>query len=109
VPRVTFVSAADDRPAVVVELPTGASIFDAGGRGGVPIDTVCTGKGSCGKCRVRILAGAEQLTAYNAEEHRHLGNVYHLTKIRLSCQARLSETADVSVQVIHRPAPAKKR
>jgi uncharacterized 2Fe-2S/4Fe-4S cluster protein (DUF4445 family) len=34
----------------------------------------------------------------NADERRHLGNVYFLTKIRLSCQARVSQ-GDVTVEI----------
>lgn len=83
-----------------VSLPCaeGESVFDVGRRNGVPIATACAGQATCGLCRVKILAGEEFLTPFNAKEGRHLGNVYFITKERLSCQARVSG-GDVVVAV----------
>ena len=74
------------------------SIFEVAQRTGIPIPTACAGKATCGLCRVKILAGAEFLSPLNADEMRHLGNTYFITKLRLSCQARVSG-GDVSVQL----------
>ena len=68
----------------------GESLFEIGRRNGVPISTSCVGKASCGLCRVAIVAGEELLSPIGALERRHLGNVYFITKQRLSCQARLT-------------------
>ena len=76
-------------PPLTVECPPGATLFDAGAKAVAAIDTACVGKGTCGLCRVRVLSGAEWLSPYSDEELRHLGNLYHLTKVRLSCRARL--------------------
>jgi hypothetical protein len=48
----------------------------------------CAGKATCGLCRVKIVGGAALLSPFNADERKHLGNVYFITKQRLSCQAR---------------------
>jgi 2Fe-2S ferredoxin len=72
-----------------VEAAEGESLFDAGRRAGVPIPTACVGKASCGLCRVKILDGEAHLSPQNAEEKRHLGNTYFISKLRLSCQARI--------------------
>ncbi|HEY0193160.1 MAG TPA: 2Fe-2S iron-sulfur cluster-binding protein [Kofleriaceae bacterium] len=85
-----------------VDLPLGASLFEAGARAQAAIDTACVGKGTCGLCRVKILAGAEHLVPYTDEERKHLGNVYHLTKVRLACRARLSADGEVTLQVVRR-------
>jgi len=83
--RVTF------RPGgQIVECADGESLFDAGGRVLAGIDTACVGKGTCGLCRVRVVEGEAYLSPYTDEELKHLGNVYHLTRIRLSCRARIS-------------------
>ncbi|HVK76404.1 MAG TPA: 2Fe-2S iron-sulfur cluster-binding protein, partial [Kofleriaceae bacterium] len=83
--RVTF------QPAgTTVEVADGSTLFDAGARAGVTIETACVGKGTCGLCRVKVLAGADALTPYTDEEERHLGNLYHLTRVRLSCRTRVS-------------------
>jgi 2Fe-2S ferredoxin len=72
-----------------VELAAGESLFDAGRRAGVPIPTACVGKANCGLCRVKVLAGEALLSPLNADERRHLGNTYFISKLRLSCQAHL--------------------
>jgi 2Fe-2S ferredoxin len=92
-PFITFVP--DD---LRVACADGESIFEVGRRAGVKIPTSCVGKASCGLCRVKIVSGEEHLTPLNADERRHLGNVYFLTKIRLSCQARVSQ-GDVTVEI----------
>ena len=86
---------------VAVDLPAGATLFEAGARVSAGIDTACVGKGTCGLCRVKIVAGAEHLTPYSDEERKHLGNVYHLTKVRLACRSQLTG-GDVAIQVVRR-------
>ncbi|HWU88999.1 MAG TPA: 2Fe-2S iron-sulfur cluster-binding protein [Kofleriaceae bacterium] len=85
---------------VAVEARAGDSLFDAGAKAAAGIDTACVGKGTCGLCRIKIVAGAEHLNPYTDEERRHLGNVYHLTKVRLSCRCR--PTGDVTFEVVRR-------
>ena len=97
-PVVTIVG---DGAPLVVELPVGSTVFEAGARASAAIDTACVGKGTCGLCRVKILAGAEHLTPYTDEERKHLGNVYHLTKVRLACRSRLGD-GDVTIQVVRK-------
>ena len=86
---------------LTVECAPGESIFDAGAKVSAGIDTACVGKGTCGLCRVKILAGAEHLTPYSDEERKHLGNVYHLTRVRLACRSQLTG-GDVAIQVVRR-------
>lgn len=81
-PRVTFLPA-----GITVDCADGESLFEIGRRHQVPIETACVGRATCGLCRVRVLAGAEHLSPYNQEEEKHLGNVYFLTRVRLSCQS----------------------
>jgi ferredoxin len=80
-----------------VETPAGTSVFHAARGAGIPIPTACVSKGTCGLCRVRIVAGAENLPPFSAVERQHLGNVYWLTKVRLSCQSIVE--GDVTVEV----------
>ena len=83
-----------------VDMPDGATLFEAGAKSGAGIDTACVGKGTCGLCRVKIVAGAEHLNPYTDEERKHLGNVYHLTKVRLSCRCR--PTGDVTIEIVRK-------
>lgn len=87
-PTVTF-----QPSGVVAPAHPGDSLFDIGKRAGVRISTSCNGKASCGLCRVKIVDGEAGLTPLGPLEKRHLGNVYFITKQRLSCQARLNEAA----------------
>jgi ferredoxin len=78
---------------VVADARPGESLFEIGKRAGVRISTSCNGKASCGLCRVAIVDGESGLSPLGPLERRHLGNVYFITKQRLSCQARLTESA----------------
>jgi len=95
--RVTFLPA-----GLTVEVPDGTTLFDAGAGVGAGIDTACVGKGTCGLCRVKVVAGAEALSPYTDEEERHLGNLYHLTRLRLSCRTRVAGAVSVEVPVRRR-------
>jgi ferredoxin len=89
---------------VTVEAPEGSTLFEAGAKIAAGIETACVGKGTCGLCRVKILAGAEHLNPFTDEERKHLGNVYHLTKVRLSCRAKIS--GDVTIEIVRKKKKA---
>jgi ferredoxin len=79
---------------VCVEARPGQTLFELGWKEETGIQSACVGKGTCGLCRVIIRQGEEKLTPYNAVEEKHLGNLYHLTKIRLSCQSVIMDDVD---------------
>ncbi len=89
-----------DTGTVTAVIREGETLFDAGGKVTAGIDTACVGKGTCGLCRVKILAGAEHTNPFTDEERKHLGNVYHITKVRLAC--RTKATGDVTFQVVRK-------
>nr|HEX4316178.1 2Fe-2S iron-sulfur cluster-binding protein [Kofleriaceae bacterium] len=91
---------ADAGGDLVADVADGTSIFDAGARVSAGIDTACVGKGTCGLCRVRIVTGAEHLPPITDEERKHLGNVYHITKVRLACRCKVA--GDVTVEVVRK-------
>lgn len=72
----------------------GQTVFELGWKEETHIQSACVGKGTCGLCRVTIVQGEEKLSPYNAVEEKHLGNLYHLTKIRLSCQCKIVADVD---------------
>jgi len=47
----------------VTRVPPGMTIFNAANWIGLPIDSTCGAKGTCGKCKVRILQGNNGATA----------------------------------------------
>lgn len=93
-PRLTFLPL-----GLVVDCQADETVFEVARRAGVPISTACVGRGTCGLCRVRVKAGEENLSPFNDVEGRHLGNVYFITKERLSCQARVRGDATVEAVV----------
>ncbi|HSY40157.1 MAG TPA: 2Fe-2S iron-sulfur cluster-binding protein [Polyangia bacterium] len=87
-----------------VDCAAGESVFEVARRAGINVTTACVGKATCGLCRVKVIAGEQHLSPFNAAERKHLGNVYFINKLRLSCQARLGAgEADVDV-VVELPA-----
>lgn len=84
-PVVTF-----EPQGVKVECAAGETVFAASRRAGLPIPTACVGRGTCGLCRVKVVAGEEALSPINAIEKKHLGNTYFITKLRLTCQLQVS-------------------
>lgn len=96
-PRVTIIGLSG---VGELDVPEGTTLFEAGAKLAANIDTSCVGKGTCGLCRVKIISGAEHTNEYTDEERKHLGNVYHLTKVRLSCRTRVS--GDVTIEVVRR-------
>ena len=96
-PRVTILGAGADGAPVAVDCAEGTTLFEAGAKVAAGIETSCVGKGTCGLCRVKIVAGGEHLSPYTEEEIKHLGNVYFITKVRLSCRSRIA--GDVTIEV----------
>ena len=56
---------------------------------GKKIKSSCGGHATCGDCVILVRGGDSFCTAPTFEELRLLGNVFHITKERLSCQTRL--------------------
>lgn len=72
----------------VVDLREDETILQCAVRSGVYIHTVCGGKASCCECKVKIIDGLEYITKADFDELRLVGNAFHVTKERLSCQSR---------------------
>ena len=68
-------------------------------RHGIYVKTTCGGKGTCSDCKVVIPSGEDHLTPPDFSELKLLGNVFHITKERLSCQATCN--GNVTIDVSH--------
>jgi adenylate cyclase len=73
----------DDIPVAVDEI---RSLYSALRSGGRPIASACTGDAVCGRCTVRILEGADRVTAMDDEERRVLGAQGASPGERLACR-----------------------
>ena len=51
-----------------------------------------------------MVAGEEFLSPYTDDEQKHLGNVYFLTKARLSCQS-IATGGDITVVLAPKRSP----
>jgi len=76
----------------------GDSVFHVARAAGIAITTACNAQATCGLCRVKIVSGEKFVSPLNAAEKKHLGNVYFINKIRLSCQTVVSG-GDVTVEI----------
>lgn len=74
-----------------VEVDEGTSLFDAARSAQAPVETLCHGVGACVRCKVKVIEG--ELGPPTPLERDRLGNIFHITKERLSCQARVSGPA----------------
>ena len=91
-PKITYLPS-----HVSIEIGPASSLRDAAIEAGVTIASTCGGVASCGLCKVRIVSGAEHLSALTPGEVGKLGNVFFITKERLACQTRAS--GDVTCEV----------
>jgi 2Fe-2S ferredoxin len=84
---------------ITVPCADGATVFATAQAANIGISTACGAKATCGLCRVKVVAGEPFLSPLNAAEKKHLGNVYFINKLRLSCQTTV-HTGDVTVEIV---------
>ena len=77
---------------VVVECSAGDNLLELARRANVAIDAPCSGNGSCGKCRVKLLEGDVE-----SVPSRHISPEEYAEGWRLSCSCRI--TGDCTVFV----------
>jgi uncharacterized 2Fe-2S/4Fe-4S cluster protein (DUF4445 family) len=75
-------------------VPPGTTLFSAAHWIGLPIDSTCGGRGTCGKCKVQILDGSAEITSADKKQLR-------ASEVdagwRLSCQAKVYQDTTVNV------------
>jgi uncharacterized 2Fe-2S/4Fe-4S cluster protein (DUF4445 family) len=85
-------------------VPAGTSVFSAAHWIGLPIDSTCGGRGTCGKCKVRVVHGAADP---QDADHRLLRPSEIADGWRLSCQAHVYEDMTCEVpQLLRVPKAA---
>ena len=81
-PRIIF--QIEGATAVSMEANVGDNLLELARRGNVAIDAPCSGNGSCGKCRVKLLEG--QLETIKS---RHISDAEFEAGWRLSCNCKV--------------------
>jgi len=66
-----------------IEVPLGTSVLDAATAAGLAIESLCAGQGTCGKCRIQVLAG--DVGEPDASERHHLSAAELQAGFRLAC------------------------
>ena len=77
---------------VILECNAGDNLLELARRGNVAIDAPCSGNGSCGKCRVRLVEG--ELESLRS---RHITDAEWELGWRLSCNSKVLSDCTVFV------------
>lgn len=72
-----------------VEVEPVETLMEALLKAGLPVASSCKGDGICAKCRVRVVAGAENLSPMEPLERRVRERLRLAPDLRLSCQTRV--------------------
>src|SRR6059058_3049511 len=85
-------------------VPSGTTLFSAAHWIGLPIDSTCGGRGTSGKCKVRVITGRQDA---ETADHRQLRPAELAEGWRLSCQAHVYEDMTCEVpQLLRVPKAA---
>ncbi len=82
-----------DPSGTTAHVPPGTTLFNAAHWAGIPIESTCGGRGTCGKCRVQVRQGNAERTL---ADYRHVGEGLD-EGWRLSCQCEVAEDMVVDV------------
>ena len=87
------------------ECPEGATLLEAAQALGVDLVSVCGGAGTCGRCKVQIVAGV--VSPLTEREEKALGEAELAQGYRLACRARLLGDCRVHVPPESLTAPQR--
>lgn len=101
-PMVTFLP-----EGVSVEVEEGTNLLQAAQDNNITIQTTCGGKAQCRECIVQVVEDDDALTPLCRAEEKLLGNVYFITKERLSCQTQVLKSGAIVTVPPPRPRPKR--
>ena len=82
-----------------LNVEQGANLMDALMQAGLPVASSCDGDGVCGKCRIQILKGYENLSSKNDTEIYLITQNSYSPEFRISCQTQI--LGDISVDATY--------
>lgn len=91
-----------------LEVSEDQNLLEACREAGIYIKSGCGGHASCSDCLIKITAGEDNLNAPSFEETQLIGNVFHITKERLSCQTKVTGPVEVDISGHDKSADAEK-
>ncbi len=92
-----------------VSVAAGATVLDAARTAGADLDSVCGGRGLCGRCQIST-ANADVLSSPGEVELNYRGKRYLEEGHRLGCQAVVQADASIDIPTasqLHRPVVCK--
>ena len=93
-----------------IEIEDGAILRDALIQAGIEVTSPCGGCASCSRCVVIVKHGGENLSEIEFTEKQIIGNVFHLTGERLSCQTKVLGNVHIDVSAhVTAEAPKNKK
>jgi len=75
-----------------VEVDVGGSLLDAARLAGIKVESLCGGKTKCGKCKVKISQGAENLNELTLVEKDLVDSELLANGFRLGCAAKIESS-----------------
>ncbi|WP_407312360.1 ASKHA domain-containing protein [Desulfosporosinus sp. SB140] len=78
-----------------VQVPVGTGLLEAAHQAGLQVNSICGGKGSCGKCRGRLLSGVLRSRSSRTLEKSDAQQT--MPEIILLCQSNVFEDASIEV------------
>jgi len=80
-----------------IEIAENESLLEVLKTNGLYIKSSCGGHASCGDCIIKIVEGDDFINTPSFEELSLVGNVYHITKERMSCQVKVA--GDITIDI----------
>lgn len=80
-----------------IHVKSGTNLRECLIQNGFEIKSPCGGVASCASCIIIVKDGEENLSEISFEEQQLLGNVFHLTKERLCCQASVNGDIEIDI------------
>lgn len=90
----------------LIEVAPGSTVLEAASKAGMLIDGSCNGAGTCGKCKVRMIAGKPD--ELDAAEKKILTVEEVETGFRLACKTMVKNNMVVEVPLMHGGSNRKK-
>ena len=84
----TVIFKRENRPDIKVLSEPGENILELARKSGVAVDAPCSGNGTCGKCRMRLISGA-----VDCQRSPRLSEEDYLDNWRLACRSSVSGDA----------------
>ncbi|MCF8058494.1 MAG: 2Fe-2S iron-sulfur cluster binding domain-containing protein [Bacteriovoracaceae bacterium] len=84
------------------------NLLEACREAGIYIKSGCGGHASCSDCLIKITQGEDDLNSPSFEETQLIGNVFHITKERLSCQTKVLGPVSVDISAHDKSNDAEK-